>query len=203
MPDYALRFDVSFQDAPSFIDALHSKYLKNIKSYLWTKEIAKETKKEHIHGFVSCDEIKKSTIRDFIRKQSFYKDGCYSIQTVKDITKYKNYIVKDMKILMSNLREDELDHLIDEAQRIDYEKKVRIEDRLLEWLYPFIDEDDKVELYDNNTLLDKILEYFIDRKNKGYWTLMPTRNQMFQYVSTIQARLGNKVALGLLYHNIV
>lgn len=200
--NYALRFDTPHTEALSFIDLIHKK-LKNLTKFLWVKEISTKEKKEHIHGFVSCDKI-TTTIRDLVRKQKWYKDGCYSISTVKNYNKYNRYICKDMKILKTNYPEDELDNLIEEAQRIKMEKQMTLIDKLEDYIYDgFIDDEKEIKTFSNNDLLDKILDYYTDKKNKDEFILLPNRNQMFQYVCTLQARRNNKTSLALLYHNVV
>lgn len=198
--ELAIRIDVSKSEAVSLIDKINN-YLKPA-DYLYTFEISKVAKKEHIHGFLEVDDSKNlETIRKWISRQKWYKGkGSTSLVSVKDTDKYLDYISKDMNIIKTNMDEDRIDHLIERALSINLDKKQSLISKLFHNVTGYYigdyEEGTVMELEDT-FVLKRCIEYF--KVNK---LLHPNRTQMFQYVQTILSITGNDVSVFADYYSI-
>lgn len=205
LKQYALRLDFEKESKrDKQLEVVHKiiEYLQP-KKYLFTFEISKETKKPHSHAIIETEtDYKLDTVSKWMRRQPFYLGkGSYSFVLVKDTAKYKDYIMKDMNILITNYTEDQIDYLIEKAQEIKTDKELKLTDKLFNYITDgFIDEE-PTELT-NHQILVKILQYYKEKSEAGQYILMPNRNQMFQYVATIQIKLGNESQTEFLYSNL-
>lgn len=165
-------------------------YAKSDK-HVFCFEIAKKTKKPHIHGYFVTDKTNIDSISKWITRQPFYNGkGSYSCVKVKDTTKYKDYIFKDMNIILNTLSEEETEALIEKAAAINAEKSMKMVDKLYNYCVEFLpDYDDSIN-FDKDEILEKILCYYQEKAQNDDYFLMPNRTQMFQYIATIQCRLS-------------
>ena len=120
MQYYSPRFDVPRSRAMELIEKLH-KILKP-KEYHWNFEIATETQKEHIHGYLGLVELpwqrstdsstskaKQRQLQKFMEELDLYKGkGCYSFAKTKRDS-YIGYINKDGDLLKSNLSKEKVE----------------------------------------------------------------------------------------------
>lgn len=191
--EIALRVDVPFKDLDRFYKQLtESKMYKslNVTKYLYTKELAKKTNKEHIHAYIKADkQFSTSSISNFMKKQAWYSPGCYSSIPVKNTSKYKDYCIKDLNIYSTNMDELELDNLIQKAEDIAQDKKLDKKNKLYNYvadnIKPFIDKGASDHLL-KEEIIKLIVEWHLDTD-----TLFPNMSQMEQYTFYIKARLSS------------
>lgn len=199
----AVRVDCAKSQA-KIISGKINGYFK-VKKFLWVFEISKEVKKPHIHGLLIIDPISLKSMDTGRRWMSRQKDintgkGSFSLSQVKDLDKYKAYLMKDLDPFDYNLTDEEMEQLYEEATRINIEKHEPMVSKLFHNItgsYIGDWEDGSRFVIDDREVLEKCLEYFKDRK-----LLHPTKTQMFQYVSTILSITGNDTSVFASYYDM-
>jgi hypothetical protein len=186
--ELAIRLDTLRADALPKINKIQ-KYLKPDK-FLWSFELGSQTEKPHIHGYIlknganyeskELDAVRKWFLRHF--------KGLYSCCPVRNVDNYKNYTVKDLDILTTNLDEEEIDELIERAQEIAEDKKRSKVDKIFNYVRDklnihFSDDYEKMDTPDDETISNLIVEWHLERN------LVFNHNQILSYFNNIKSRL--------------
>lgn len=204
MVEYAVRVDVCKSESHTVAKKINT-YL-NADSHLWVFEISKKVGKEHIHGYVKTSKVHKmETIGKWMRRQSFYSGkGSVSCVLVKDASSYKDYICKDMNIILTNFKDEEVEQLIETAMSIKEDKSSSIAQKLLKYYINFkqqgfIDKDIVSEEVSNADIIESILDYY---KTVLPSKVPPNHSQMFQYITFIKLHLFDKYDASKMYSNL-
>lgn len=195
MLDMTMRIDVPFKDLDKFYHEMtNQKWWQNggVKDFVVSKELGKESKKEHIHLYLyQSSEFKRSTLSDFMMKQKFYKPKCYSYVPVsKTVEGYLLYILKDLDIYKTNMDEDRIDYLIEKTQEINEQKKLQMKDKILRAVLsklPPNPHEEKIGFQDDykKIIIQTIIEVY-----KATGKLFPNKSQIQQYTYYCMAHIG-------------
>lgn len=182
MIELAIRLDTTKIDAPAHIKKIN-KYATPSK-YLWSFELGKKTEKPHIHGYLVVSKDLE-TVRKWFQRN--YK-SLHSCCLVQNTDKYKDYTVKDLNILSTNLSEDEMDDLIERAQDIAEDKKLSKVDKLLNYVREkegivFSEDYEEYKTPDDETIVNHIVDWHLDRH------LLFNHNQILSYFNNVKGRL--------------
>ncbi|AXH77076.1 MAG: replicase [Cressdnaviricota sp.] len=124
--------------------------------YVFGKEIAKKTKKEHIHVHIyktisiKPESFSRKLKRDILQKL-FQKSSSYSIATSRDSLKSQLYVCKDGNFQFSEEFPEKLkDSILDQLEKLNEQKSTPFKDQLINIFK------NKISLHSNGRLYDDI-----------------------------------------------
>lgn len=106
---YTFRVDISFSTEEEMLKRLEAFIKANFPKYCIFKEIAKDTKKEHLQGQIGSlyklTKVRKLFTDSCYKK--YFQGSNYSIADIKDYAKYTSYCCKDACIWINNILTEE------------------------------------------------------------------------------------------------
>lgn len=198
--DIAVRVDVSKKDSLACVEQIN-KYLSCV-NYIWAFEIAKDTKKPHIHGNVKIKippnvsiHTRVDTFRKWMSRSKWCKGkkGCFSVETTKIKERYLRYIGKDADIISTTYTEEQLEHIEQMVMEFKMSQNRSMIDKLFYHVTGYYMADYELDVHTpliDQEVAESILEFYL--KNN---LLFPNKTQLFQYVATIMYRTGNKASI--------
>lgn len=202
--EYHLRVDITLKSALEFSKKFISKFKPDI--YCVSFEIAKLTKKEHIHMYLKFDLNSvpaKSSLSDYMKKNDYFRKYSFAKQK-KSTMKHLLYILKDEKPILSNLNAELMDELMEKCMEIKMDKKLTIKEKYYNyWLdkitltIDIVEEDHNITILSHRTdqhiitsdffIFNSIMEYVYLND-----LLPPNKSQMHQYIQFIKLKIIHK-----------
>lgn len=131
MPEYTFRLDIERAQAKKVIEDLLILFDNKVLSCLFTFEIATQTNKPHIHGYLEFSQLpwknekaKQRMLKKFLEEHKLYTGtGCYSLTKMLKST-YLSYMTKDGDIIFNkNVSASKLDESKKKAKAESVKKK--------------------------------------------------------------------------------
>jgi len=166
--------------------------------YVYSHEIAKETKKSHYHYYLQIRTTKKlETLKKWIREQLKDLFGCskssFCVQNVEDKDKYICYIIKDGNY-QHNLPIEDIERLEKLTKVINIEKTLKMKDKILAYCKSVLGEQSEEEIngklqmkIKKTELCDTMMRYFEER---SLLKPSPTSNLFIQYMIYLMDNFG-------------
>lgn len=194
-----LRGDIKHADESkvvAFVKTLNS------KKYAYCKEISKKSKKEHFHLMVYTSYHVDSVRRKF--KTYFKLSGKkkeFKVATVKDITKYLAYIMKDGDYITENISDKAIEEATIYMNTIKEEQDCKtLKEKCINYLNTeYAGNRAKVELCMNTEIMMAILDWF-KYKRLTYPSQAWLKNTMITYLMQREDPLADNQNIAMLYN---
>lgn len=102
---YTFRLDINWSAEEELLKRLEAYIKANFPKYCIFKEIAKETKKEHLQGIIASNYKLTKVRKQFTSSvyKTLFTGTNYSIAEIKDYQKYISYCCKDNTVWINNV----------------------------------------------------------------------------------------------------
>lgn len=194
-----LRGDIQHADEAKVVAFVKS---LNCKKYAYCKEISKISKKEHFHLMIYTSYHVDSVRRKF--KTYFKLSGKkkqFKVGTVKDITKYLAYIMKDGDYITKNISDKAIEESTIYMDNIKDEQDCKtLKEKCINYLNKeYAGNRMKIELCLNSEIMMAILNWFKD-KGLTYPSQSWLKNTMITYLMQRVDPLNDEQNIASLYN---
>jgi predicted DNA binding CopG/RHH family protein len=194
-----LRADIQHVDEAKVVAFVNT---LNCKKYAYCKEISKISKKQHFHLMIytkyHVDSVRRKlkTTFNLSGKQKQFKAG-----TVKNITKYLAYIMKDGDYIVKNISDKAIEEAIIYMENVKEEQDIKtLKEKCINYLNKnYAGNRAKIELFLNSEIMMAILNWF---KEKGltYPSQTWLKNTMVTYLMQREDSMDDEKNIAMLYN---